>query len=370
MDGVFPFGCPAPTLLYLGLYVVTLAAHVVFMNYVFAGSAYLAIQSLRPRELEGDEQTESAASVLRDWLPFGFSGLITAGIAPLLFVQILYREHFYTANLLSFYRWLAILPALVAAFYLLYLLKSRTIGEWPAVSRVATTVGAFVAVSFVGYSWAENHLLSMDRQTWVPFYGEGRLFYWRPVLLPRLAMWLAGSFPTMMTLVCWQLLFAQRRGLKVPPSEIRGAARWAGVGLLVSVLFAGVCYLMSEASVRQDAVNRLGAPFVVIVMVGVLLQAGAWFKQWRGARLSCRWLATASGGAVLTILGVCVAREALRFASIDVTALYPQHAAAFDNAGRFVFLLFFAVNATLIAWCVLAVRRALRLNEVESTPPR
>lgn len=369
MDGVFPFGCPAPTLLYLGLYVVTLAAHVVFMNYVFAGSAYLAIQSLRPGGPEGDEQTESAASVLRDWLPFAFSGLITAGIAPLLFIQILYKAQFYTANLLSFYRWLAILPTLVAAFYVMYLLKSRAIGDWPAVSRVVVTVGAFLAVSFVGYSWAENHLLSMDRQTWVSFYGEGRLFYWRPVLLPRLAMWLAGSFPTMMTLVCWQLLFAQRRGLKVSPSEIRGAARWAGAGLVASVLFAGVCYLMSEASVRQEA-SRLGAPYAVIAMVGVLLQAGAWFKQWRGARLSRRWLAMASGGAVLTIVGVCVARESLRFASIDVTALYARHAAAYDNAGRFVFLLFFAVNAALIAWCVLAVRRALKLDKVESTPPR
>ena len=39
MESVFPFGIPGPTLLYLMLYVLTLAVHFVFMNYVFAGTS-------------------------------------------------------------------------------------------------------------------------------------------------------------------------------------------------------------------------------------------------------------------------------------------------------------------------------------------
>ncbi len=71
---------------------------------------------------------------------------------------------------------------------------------------------------------------------------------------------------------------------------------------------------------------------------------------------------------MLSIVGMCMVREADRFARIDVAALYENHAAAAENGGRLVFLLFFAVNAAIIAWCVLAVRRDLKLDRAASTP--
>lgn len=205
MESVFPFGVPGPTLLYLMLYVLTLAVHFVFMNYVFAGTFYVAIVGLGQADAALARLHHPIASTLRDWLPFAFSGVITAGVAPLLFVQILYKQQFYTANLLLFHRWMAVVPALIAAFYLLYLLKSRSIGDWPAGCRVAVAVGALAAIAFTGYSWSENHLLSLDEERWVSFFAEREWFYHHSALWPRVGMWLTGSVPTMMAIVCWQL---------------------------------------------------------------------------------------------------------------------------------------------------------------------
>ena len=90
------------TAFYLAVYIVTLVIHLVFMNYVLAGSAYLSTRTLllqHPRD--------PLADMLRDWLPFALSGAITAGVAPLLFIQVLYKKQFYTANLLLFGRWMA-----------------------------------------------------------------------------------------------------------------------------------------------------------------------------------------------------------------------------------------------------------------------
>ena len=42
MELPFPFGFPIPTAFYLTLFVVTLVLHVLFMNYVLAGTAWLA----------------------------------------------------------------------------------------------------------------------------------------------------------------------------------------------------------------------------------------------------------------------------------------------------------------------------------------
>src|SRR5687767_8980684 len=100
VDTLFPFGFPFPTAFYLTAYLASLMLHVVFMNYVLAGSAHLLGRAV----LRGSQPDHSQVSeVLRDWLPFMLSAAITAGIAPLLFLQILYRRQFYTANLLLFY---------------------------------------------------------------------------------------------------------------------------------------------------------------------------------------------------------------------------------------------------------------------------
>ena len=197
MDHVFPFGFPFPTAWYLTLYVVTLTVHVVFMNYVLAGSGYLAIASLL--NLLRKERAEEASPIfalVRDWLPFALSAAITAGIAPLLFLQILYQENFYTANLLLSHRWMAILPVLIIAFYLLYLLKSKMLrNEHHRVLRFVTTFLIFLCFAFTTWSWTENHLLSMDREVWNSFYGEERWRYYSSVLVPRLLLWAVGSMP-------------------------------------------------------------------------------------------------------------------------------------------------------------------------------
>ena len=173
MSDVFPLGLPAPTTLYLCLYVVTLVAHVVFMNYTLAGAVILGVETARGRA------SGPVATMLRDWLTFALSLAITAGVAPLLFVQILYREGFYTANLLLGTRWMAVVPALIAGFYLLYAAKIERVSarKWLA---VAVSVGAVLCFVFVGYSFTENHLLSVSPAEWSGVYTRGDVAWFRP----------------------------------------------------------------------------------------------------------------------------------------------------------------------------------------------
>jgi hypothetical protein len=367
MGGVFPFDMPGPTLLYLLLYVLTLAVHFVFMNYVFAGTLYIATIGWGRPDAALARLHNPIAGMLRDWLPFAFSGVITAGVAPLLFLQVLYKQPFYTANLLLFHRWMAVVPALIAAFYLLYLLKSKSLVERPVGWQVAVSMGALLAIGFTGYSWSENHLLSLDQRQWVPFFAERRWFYHHAAILPRVGMWLAGAVPTMMAIVCWQLRSAERRGLKLSSSEVRVACAWALAGLGLAAIFGTMQQLRLGTAMHVAFGDRASAPYAVVALVGVGLQGVGWMKQWLGARLSRGWLLLASVGAMLSILSMCMVREADRFASIDVAALSESHAAAAQNGGRLLFLLFFAINATIITWCVLAVRRDLKLDRAAST---
>ena len=96
MSSLFPLNLPEPTAFYVCLFVSTLAIHFVFMSYVLAGTMWILAGTLLPF----NSQMSPVTSTLKDWMPVMLSGAITAGVAPLLFLQILYREQFYTANLL------------------------------------------------------------------------------------------------------------------------------------------------------------------------------------------------------------------------------------------------------------------------------
>jgi hypothetical protein len=204
MDRVFPLGFPFPTAFYLTLYVLTLVIHVIFMNYVLAGAGYLAAIGVGRwwGRLGGSEPSADVVfDILRDWMPFMLGAAITAGVAPLLFVQILYKENFYTANLLLFHRWMAILPVLIVGFYLLYVLKGTWIGRQASWLAPLVGVGALACFVFTGYTWTENHLLSLDRPSCRGHYESGAMIYRNPLIVPRFLMWAAGSVATMATLL-------------------------------------------------------------------------------------------------------------------------------------------------------------------------
>ena len=157
--------------LYVALFAVTLALHALLIGAVVGGTGYAAIAALR-------RTPDPIADVVRAWLPIGLGLAITAGVAPLLFVQVLYQDAFYTANLLRGPRWLAIVPALIAGFYLLYVHKRG----WGAtrVHRAGVLALALGAFGFVAWSWSTNHRLMLDDAAWQLVYahGEGA---WSPV---------------------------------------------------------------------------------------------------------------------------------------------------------------------------------------------
>ncbi|MBK8270147.1 MAG: hypothetical protein IPK83_18360 [Planctomycetes bacterium] len=357
MNTVFPIGFPAPTALYLTLFVTTLLLHVVFMNYVLAGTAFLALAGLVKRK-PADTGNATISSILRDWMPFAVSAAITMGVAPILFVQILYKENFYTANLLLFHRWMSIVPVLIVGFYLTYLLKSNKLATGQFALRIVVGFGAAACFGFTALSWTENHLLSLDRAVWTDMYAKGDIFYRSRVILPRLAMWFCGAFPTLATLVAWQLFSTQKNAPE--PQRQRSArhiALIAAIGLTAFVASAIVYFWMMPPESRHAAIGPMSKPYLFVAGCGVVIQLAAWHLVFHRRRLTCVLLQLASFGALGTILGTLIARESIRISAIDFERLYSQHADAATKGGLLVFVAFAVVNAAAIAWCFRLVRR-------------
>ena len=367
MDRVFPLGFPLATSLYLTLYVGLLVIHVLLLSYVLAGAGYLAVVSTFTGPERLPRQRSSMVLTLRDWLPFALSVAITAGVAPLLLVQILYKKPFYTANLLLLHDWMAIVPVLIVGFYMLYVLKSRGICGWPATVRIIVGLGAFLCLLFAAYSWSRNHLLSLQSELWPEMYISGPRAHHHAGLLPRLGVWLFGSLPIMCTWLCWQLRYARKTGAEVPRIESRRASLLALGGLFLAVLCGGWYYQVIGESAREQIIGPFARPYLVLLVSGLIAQTLAWLGQWRAPELSKGWLIAASAGAVATVVGTTVAREAIRLASLDIDALQPAHARAAEVGGFPVFLFFLVFSAAVIVWCMMLTKRGLHAT---STSPK
>lgn len=374
MNSTFPAGFPLPTAFYLTLFVVTLALHVLFMNYVVAGSAWLFWSLVRGRIRPGKPGLPAGApascdSVVADWLPAMLSGAITAGVAPLLFVQILYQQGFYTANLLLFHRWMSILPVLIAGFYALYVLRTEWLGRRSRAVQVAMSMIPLVCVLFVAWSWTENHLLSLKgRGQWHAFYLAGRMVHFEAALWPRLAVWMAGSFATLAAWLAWQLRHRVVLGLAVEEHTASRLARTALAGLAV----AGLGGVAAAALDRQSILTAFGPAarlYTGLAVAGVMLQVWGWLAIRRAGELGARHLIPVTIGLVLTIGGMTVLREVVRLETLGperLALLIPQHASAWQVGGFPAFLLFAAINAGLIAWCFRLVATRRKPNAARS----
>jgi hypothetical protein len=365
MNAALPFGLPGGTTFYLVLYLATFVVHMMFMHYVLAGATYLACGRLLGR-------TRCAAcewqGILLDWLPFATGLAITAGVAPLLFVQMLYGREFATANLLLSHRWMAILPVLIVCFYLLYLQKSAWIKKRPWVWRPLISVAVCAGFLFIALSWTENHLLMLDQAAWPRLYESGGLHYESPGLLPRLAVWFFLAFPSLAVELAWQGRLTGV-GIDAAPqpgaapaglSPVRRLALTAGAGL-VGCATAGVLYWTTlPVAVRAAVAGPLAGPWLAILGVAVVVQAATWLTAAIRDRLSSPLLLAVTGGWIVGLVAVALVREAIRLTAVDLAASAASLAAALRIGGLPVFLVFAVLNAAAIVWCIHTVRATAR----------
>ena len=361
METVFPFGFPSATAFYLVLYVLTFALHQAFMHYVLAGSIYVAWATIFPGGAEVPRLKQPLASVLRDWMPFMLSAAITAGVAPLLFVQIVYPLQFYTANLLLGWRWMVVIPVLIAGFYLLYVVKSSALSAWSFALRTMIVMLVAACFLFVGFCWTANHLLAADEANWPEVYATGSTMLSPLLVALRMLVWIAGSFASMTVIAGWQLLCRRQ---SFDSEQVAVAFRrlaWCGIGSAVVASGSAIGY-SSLSGTASLAFGAAALPFTSLAIIGAIVQCVAWLLTLRQGMN--RWcVVAASAGWVLSLLGVSVVRELFRLQAIDFSTLVERHQQAAEVGGFGVFLIFAVLNTLLITACIWLVRRSLRAAE-------
>jgi len=129
-------------LLLVGLFLL----HILFVNLMVGGSlltvAFEIIGLNRPKY-------DALARRIGETITVNKSLAVVLGVGPMLVINLLYTTHFYSANALTGYAWIAIVPLVITAFLITYLHK-YTWERWSGdAKRYHILLGAFGSFLFL-----------------------------------------------------------------------------------------------------------------------------------------------------------------------------------------------------------------------------
>ncbi len=134
------------------LLLLTFPLHLLAMNAMVGGLAIGVVQHFR-----GGESAEKLAHRIAVMLPLVIAFAVNFGVAPLLFLQVLYGQFIYTSSILMGIFWIMVIPVLIIAYYAAYLYDFQYAGLGSAGKWLGLLV--LLILLCIGYFFANNMLL-------------------------------------------------------------------------------------------------------------------------------------------------------------------------------------------------------------------
>ncbi|MCI4397607.1 MAG: hypothetical protein JHC34_02085 [Acidobacteria bacterium] len=355
---------PSPPWLLQGLGELTLAIHFLFMNVALGGTLLAAVYAVK-----GKARHLEAGFGLARALPFAMAYAIAFGVAPLLFVQVLYGRFFYTAAILIAPLFLAIVAALILAYSAIYFLAWR----WDALKwgRLVALAVVFISLCYVGFVQANLFTLmcrpNLFRGMYLARPGGFQLNGGEATLLPRLLHFALGAIAIASLFVAMQGL----RKLRLAPEQgrwqYRSGATWFA-GSTVANMAIGLWWLFGLP--REEWSLFMGRDlWATIIFAGAIFFAVTALVLVHlaiGSPRPRRIFILAASAAVLTVVGMVFMRATLREA--ELRPFYDAAAAPVSTQWGAAALFGVIFIAALVLMTYLA-RLAIRAFPPPEGPP-
>lgn len=353
MSGYLPL--PASPMLLAHLLGFVFILHVIFMNYVVAAPIVTAWYLL----VKGESGRQRARWML-GVLPVAFTFAINFGVAALLFVQTLYAEQFFTANIILGSAWLSIIGLLLGAFYGVYIAKklaentSRS-ARWGGL----VSLGIVVLVCAVGVIMVSNYFISTNRESWTAFHTAPSSVTGTPSFLPRGLHFLVGSFAVTGFWMMWIAWWKSKKGenhYDIVKLFKQGAALAAAATAIQVVL--GIWLLLSLSPSVWDHLfsgTMLSVVWISGVAAGLLTLGSLLIINFNLGRYF--WLKISTGLVIYTILGMVAGRDVVRLASMGDEFKLQELPAQPQIGAMQWFLLILVLSLAVIVYLVRLVWR-------------
>ena len=151
-------------LFFKGLLTSTFMIHILLMN-IMVGTAIIALAT------RFTDKTLPFQKDAANKLPVIFALAINFGVAPLLFLQVLYGQFMYVSTLLMAVFWLTIIMLVIFAYYNLYYYKFRfaALSERSKQIIVGSAVLFFLVIAFF---FSNNMTLMLNPKAWAGYFNR------------------------------------------------------------------------------------------------------------------------------------------------------------------------------------------------------
>ena len=352
-----PNPLPAPYWVFEVLLLVTFFLHILAMNFMLGGAVMALVAKWRPgNRKNGNRIFSDVAKKLPVLLP----AVITLGVAPLLFVQVLYGQFFYTSSIIMAWPWFLVLALLAAAYYGFYFVSYRK--EQHPRSAGLVLLLSVVFIFMIAFIYSNNLTLSQTPARWGAKYfadpAGWSLNLSEPTLLPRYLHFMIAAVAVgglLLVLMAWARW-------KKDPEYARDVFHLGGKAFMYATMaefVVGIWFLITLPQRMTHLFmggNLLATSLLGIGMAGAIVAIVLMSRALRTANIR---LAGYSGTGIMSIviLSMVAMREILRLAYLQ-PYFQPQQFAVKTQWSVFpLFLVLFIAGVVL--WFVMLKRYGL-----------
>ena len=265
-------GLPGPPWLFHVLLVFTFFLHLLFMNLTLGGTLLAAIAHLRSGGRRDDPRGVLSGRLMAV-NNYGISLTITTGIAPLLFIQLIYQQYFYTATILVAPVWFSLLVLLTVGYYAAYLYKFRGApkhgqggGIWLSISALMFFLIAMIHVAV--------NLIHAQPDKWGALSDGTWSVLTDPTYWPRLLHFVLAGIGFAALVATWWAVRTAAAGVDVESNAAiaRWAWRWALWSTVLQVVDGFVLLMVLPKPVLRGLMTgglATMGPLTLGILVGI-----------------------------------------------------------------------------------------------------
>lgn len=352
-----PLPMAAPAWLFHALLLLTFVLHLLAMNTLAGGAVLAGVTRLRrnagPHHVTFVRRFGAAAPVLT-------AATVTFGVAPLLFLQVLYGRLFFPSSIVMAWWWLGVVPLLIVAYSAAYALAMRH-----SLSEAQRTVlyGLMAAILlFIAFVYVNNMTMMLSPGTVVERYmadGTGRQLNLREaVLAPRYLHVVLSAIAVAALVLAVSGHLRRAKEPEFAEWAVRFGLGWFAAATILSIA-AGTWWMLR---LPDDVLNRLiggeayaTAAFVTGALAGLLALGSAVTARVRTRSSLLVW--TTTGATLVALVAMVLTRDSVRQAALERIG-YAQPALVVTQWGPIaIFAVLLVAAIATVVWMTVKLAR-------------
>lgn len=326
---------------FYALLMVTFLLHLLVMN-AMLGGGIIALLSL----FRGGEQNVLLGKEVGYKLPYTIAFAVNMGVAPLLFVQVLYGQFIYSSSVLMAVWWFSIFGLLILAYYAAYIYDFKF--DALQGGRTLMLIFSVGILLFIGFMFSNNMTLMLQPEQWTAYFNnaDGTLLNAEdPTLWPRYLHFVVGAVAIAGLFLALVGHFNFTKSKVDPAALIEKGMRYFTNATLIQVVLGFWFLLALPRNVMLVFMGR-SAYGTALLTLGLLLSGAVIYFGYK------RKLILTSIVALLTMIVMVLMRDLVRFAYLE-PYFHPADLAVNPEYSPLIFfLVVFAIGLALIGYMI------------------